>query len=405
MILLKWFVWPLIILLFAWVAFELWPERLEGMVYDGNDGFAKRRIRSKNLVAQFWHNDELFATYDRNVYRSRDKGQKWEKVAKLLPGKPGLFASLAEKIGGLKLVRHLRSFLQIDQGPNLLILEDGTLLSSPFQSPKSFLKQALRPIHGIYKGSVTEGKITGLHNSFPGIGMLHQGWTQDEKGMLYTGHYQTGDHKSTGLYWSQDSGKTWTVRHVFPRTEIRHIHTVAFDPYRKLLWVGTGDRDHESRILYSSDQGKTFKELGSGSQDWRAVSLQFTPEAVFWGSEGHQNFNHIFRWNWDKGEREKLLTVRNPFMYSTRDSKGNLYFATNVRPVATEEMMFAEIWLISPNRPPQRILILPKYERVRAHRRASIKFAQGIAPQGWLALSLLNLKGHPCETMVIELAE
>jgi hypothetical protein len=405
MIQLKWIVWPLLVLLLAWIVYEMWPEQPAGTVKNSNDGFAQKIIRSQNLVVQFWHNDELFATYDRYIYRSRDKGLNWEKVAKLLPGEPGLFASIADKMGGLKLVRNLRSFLQIDQGPNLLVLEDGTLLLSPFQAPKSYLKQALRPTPGIYKGSVTKGKITRLHNMLPGIGMLHQGWTQDDKGMLFTGQYQTGDHESTRLYWSQDSGKTWTVRNEFPRTKIRHIHAVAFDPYRKLLWVSTGDRDHESRILYSSDQGKTFQELGSGSQDWRAVSLQFTPDAVYWGSEGHQNLNHIFRWNWDKGEREKLLTVRNAFMYSTQDSQGNLYFATNIRPKITEGTMFAEIWMISPNRSPQRILILPKYERVWSHRRGSIKFAQGIAPKGWLAFSLLNLEGHLCETMVIELAE
>jgi len=393
------------VLLFAWVVFEMWPERFAGSVKESNDGFAKRIIRSPKLVVQFWYNDELLATYDRNVYRSRDKGQTWERIAKMLPGRPGLVASIADKMGGLKLVRNLRSYLQIDQGPNLLALEDGTLLLSPFQAPKSFLKQALRPIPGIYKGCVTERMITPLHNILPDIGMLHQGWAQDDNGMLYTGQYQTGNHKSTRLYWSQDSGQTWTIRNVFPRKEIRHIHTVAFDSFRKLLWISTGDRDHECRILYSSDQGKTFKEIGSGSQDWRAVSLQFTPDSVYWGSEGHQKFNHIFRWDWSKKEREKLITVRNPFMYSAQDSQGNLYFATNVRPESTEEMRFAEIWMISPNMPPQRILILPKYEKVWSHRRGNIKFAQGTAPKGWLAFSLLNLAGHLCETVVVQLTE
>ena len=138
-----------------------------------------------------------------------------------------------------------------------------------------------------------------------------------------------------------------------------------------------GDSDYESRILYSSDHGATFQELGSGSQDWRAVSLQFTPKAIYLDTDSPKRQNHIFRWDWNTGHKEILLTVRNPFYYSVQDGKGNLFFSTAVeRPAIDGSSMFSELWKIRCDNQPRRLASWPKGE-LKGY--GVIKFAQGAA--------------------------
>ena len=84
------------------------------------------------------------------------------------------------------------------------------------------------------------------------------------------------------VYRSVDNGSTWEVAYEFPPGEIRHIHTVQWDPIGKALWIGTGDTDSESRIGYSKDHGETFVWVGRESQLYRTVSFQFLDDSVLW---------------------------------------------------------------------------------------------------------------------------
>lgn len=69
----------------------------------------------------------------------------------------------------------------------------------------------------------------------------------------------------------------------------RHVHTVAVDPYTGDVWVGTGDGSEHSRLLYSHDNGASFRLLGMGSQAWRCVSIWFTARYVYWSMDAYSN--------------------------------------------------------------------------------------------------------------------
>jgi hypothetical protein len=348
------------------------------------DGLEDVVHRTPGLTVQFWHKGDLYATADRFVFRSRDKGISWKKIARLDPAVKGILGQLRDWIARLKSVRKLRARC----GPNLRVLEDGTTLVAA---------------EGIYTGSLEEQKIVRLKNTHKGPMMLSQGWTDNHKSAVYFGEYQTGKHTMSRLFWSQDKGRSWKVCLEFSRNEIRHIHAVAYDPYRDLLWVTTGDSDAESRILYSSDQGATFQVLGGGTQEWRAVSLQFTPKAIYWGTDSPKRWNRVYRWDWDLGSREALLTIRNPFYYSAQDGRGNLYFSTTAeRPEIDTSTIFSEIWVIQHGKLPRRLVRWPK-GKLKGY--GIIKFAQGRPPNGWLAFTPVNLTGHHCETLVLQMTK
>lgn len=65
----------------------------------------------------------------------------------------------------------------------------------------------------------------------------------------------------------------------------RHIHNVSVDHETGILFVGTGDSDTESKILYSLDNGNTFNLLGTGSQKWRTLSIWSTAAYVYWNMD------------------------------------------------------------------------------------------------------------------------
>jgi len=68
----------------------------------------------------------------------------------------------------------------------------------------------------------------------------------------------------------------------------RHIHVVSVDKYTGSLWVGVGDEDRHCKILLSEDQGLTFKIVGMGSQEWRALAIWFSKSYIYWNMDSHE---------------------------------------------------------------------------------------------------------------------
>jgi len=373
------------------VVYEVLPEQPKGIYLRDYDGIKGVVIQTSGLVAQCWYDNELFATRDVYVFRSLDKGLTWEKVAKLGLPNDTFIKKIKYRLGRLKLVRKFKNNnVGIDQ---LKVLKDRTALLS----------------YGgyFYHGVLEEGKIVCLENTYISSGsVLHQGCTEDGNGIVYIGQYITDNqyrkHDTVNLYWSLDQGKAWSVRNEFKRSVMRHIHSVSYDVYRNLVWVATGDEDNESHLLFSDNQCASFQILGSGDQLWKAVSMQFTPESVYWGSDIPGKLNYLFRWNWNTMEKHALLTVKNPFYYSVQDGNGNIFFSTAVEDPENDgySTKYSELWKISKDdgRPPVRLL---SWQKGSLNMWGRIHFAQGKSPQGWIAYTPINLAYHHCETIVM----
>ena len=360
------------------VLYEVWPRAITGTVIQTYGEIQGQIHLTPHLSVQFWLNDTLFATNREEIYRSRDKGLTWAKVAKIEKVNRSKIESFLNWISELNV---MRPFSKPYPMP-VRVLMDGTILAVS---------------EGIYRGRLQEGQITKLKKVHSGPRGLLQGWDEDKEGNLYYGEYQLGNHSVTNLYWSHDLGKTWQVKNSFKTIETRHIHCVAYDLFQDVVWIATGDRDHESRILFSSDQGESFQELGAGSQDWRTVSLQFTEDAVFWGTDIPEAKNRLFQWSRINGNRKELLSVRNPFYYSSQDRNGIIYFSTGAEKPEFGGEKFAELWQITTNEPPKRLIKLP---RGKLDYSGMIVFAQGTAPKGWVAFSPMNIEGHLSEAVV-----
>jgi hypothetical protein len=92
--------------------------------------------------------------------------------------------------------------------------------------------------------------------------------------------------------------------------------------------MSTGDRDQESNIFFSEDEGMSWVPIGSGDQQFRAVSLLFTRDCVYWGSDAPTRQNYIYRFIRRSGEIQRLAAVNGPVHCSFMTENGILLFGT-----------------------------------------------------------------------------
>jgi hypothetical protein len=175
---------------------------------------------------------------------------------------------------------------------------------------------------------VTDKNIEVTYVFKKGFGPLREGWCEDSQGNCYLAEYFLNMDKKhqSDLLKSVDDGKTWEV--VYSIEKITHIHLVLYDKYSNSIWLGTGDKDFESIISFSKDEGKSWVTIGSGDQTYRTVGLLFTREYVYWGSDAPTRQNYIFRYDRKSGKIEKLAAVSGPVYYSVIFADSIFIFGT-----------------------------------------------------------------------------
>lgn len=175
---------------------------------------------------------------------------------------------------------------------------------------------------------------------------LYQGVCKDfNENVFYGEYWDNKNREPVFLYKSKDGGRTWNKRYEFGSAQkIRHIHSVSFDNFENKLWITTGDNDAECGIYFSKDEGKSINLIGSGDQSWRAVSLIFTKDYVYWGTDSPNIQNWIYRYNRFNGKREKIIKVNGAIYYSTK--VGNfLVFSTAIERSSGEWDKKSHIWI------------------------------------------------------------
>jgi hypothetical protein len=193
-----------------------------------------------------------------------------------------------------------------------------------------------------------------LGRAHRGHGPLVQGCCLDASGACFYGDYWGNPEREDVKVWRWRPGETtWQEHFRFPAGTIRHIHAVQHDPFSGAVWVATGDRDQESIIgclspATSHEPQAKLTVIASGSQQTRAVSLIFTPEYVYWGSDGGHDSdvtsNCLYRWSRTKNQIECLFPVGGPVYYSASGSDGGLYFASAVEGSRSESDRWARVW-------------------------------------------------------------
>lgn len=264
----------------------------------------------------------LYSSEDHLVYRSLDQGRDWQFVCRLEFRQHRPLALAKDLLLRNGLVRALRRNVGIH---NLAVLPSGTILIQ---------------YDGIYRydGSGTVARFVYGFGVEQLHGPLKNGFVFDEcSGQVYFGEYQNSRPFAARIVRGSRDGQQWDVCYRFPPGAVRHIHSLVPDPYRRRLWICTGDNDQEAGLYYTDDDFRSVHRFAGGDQSWRMVSLIPLPDALVWGSDAGQDapaaaINQIYHYDMRTGRRDIIACIDKPAYYATRMIDGSLYLGTTFEP-------------------------------------------------------------------------
>ena len=207
-------------------------------------------------------------------------------------------------------------------------------------------------------------------------------------GTLYFGEYLNNPDRGEMRVYSYTPGADdLETAYVFPAGTVRHIHGVYADPYSGDLFCLTGDEANECQILRTSDGFATTDVVGGGDETWRAVSMLFTEEAFYYGTDAEFRENEIYRVERSSGDRRSLGMVSGTVFYS-RQLGDHLIFGTTAEAAPSQKHNVAAIYAVGPD---DKLTELRRFEKDRWHKTlfqlGTIAFANGPVPVSQLFFS------------------
>lgn len=288
-----------------------------------------RLIRFLPGIQVHWHlNETLWASRGYDILVSPDSGQTYTRIATIPVRMDRQFLA---RFGPFRRLLRLgiRSYLQLSDR-ELIVFCHGNIF---------LWRQG--DIHPSRIGSVRQGS-----------GPLLQGCCSDNEGNCYYGEYwRNPERGEVNIYTCKRGSTDWSLFYSFPQGTIRHIHAVQFDPFSKNIWIATGDRDSECKIGYFETSSVPLQPviIASGKQMARAVSLLFTRDYVYWGSDGGRGTdvtaNYIYRWSRLNKKNEQIAKLGGPIYYSTVDQEERLFVSTTVEGAVSEGDRYARVWI------------------------------------------------------------
>lgn len=195
-------------------------------------------------------------------------------------------------------------------------------------------------------GVIRNGKYLHLQGLERPCRILRSGAAIDEAGNLFFGEYVSNDDRGpVNIYRHVPGTGTDSVEKVFtfPKNSIRHIHGIYFDVYDRSLVCLTGDADSECRMLRTRDGFKTIETVGEGDESWRAVSVLFAADTIYYGTDAEYRANTIYELDRATGDRKMVGEVSGTVFYS-QQFMGEMFFATTAENAPSQTENVAAIW-------------------------------------------------------------
>jgi hypothetical protein len=176
------------------------------------------------------------------------------------------------------------------------------------------------------------------HFGEEGFGVRNDGILSLGDSVVYFGEYFTNyDLVDVNILRSRGDLSSWETAYHFPAGEVRHVHSIQYDPYSGKVWICTGDANEASFIAWTGDGFQTIHPIGRGSQMWRSCQLVFTEDAIYWGTDTSvEEMSGIMKWSRTSGRIDKLADPAGAVFYGTRLKGGTVVLSTNRQGYANE---------------------------------------------------------------------
>lgn len=232
---------------------------------------------------------------------------------------------------------------------------------------------------------------------------LRGGCAVDKAGGIYFGEYLPNPQRGPmRVYYLAPNSTSLTVAYEFGASTIRHIHGLFYDPFEDSIWCTTGDLDEECNIIRTHDGFKTIETVGKGDESWRAVSLLFTQEAIFYGMDAEFRQNRLYRLDRATAERSQLAEVSGPIYYS-RSVGDHLFFAVTAEGAPIQKDNAAVLWHVTPDGRAEEIARFSKDRMNNYFMPGTIHFPLGPGNNSALEFYCLGLMGNDQKSMRISL--
>lgn len=281
----------------------------------------------KGFVPQFSNTDFCLCSHDNFLFKFDYKNETFSQYCKLPAKSESLTGKMKDWLARSYLYRRFvsRSFglshAVLLKSGTALIIYDRIYRYNPNDASKPGVADV---VHELADNHVEPP----LKNGFA----IHE-----ESQNIYFGEYWCGSQKEIRVYKVSNDGRNVEVCYTFPKGEVRHIHGIHWDQYRRRLWVTTGDADNECAFYYTEDEFNSVKKFNGGDQTWRAVSLGFNETAMVWGMDAGKDapksaINYAYKWCFTTNTKTRLTNVGNPVYHNASLANGDYLFATNFEP-------------------------------------------------------------------------
>ena len=196
-------------------------------------------------------------------------------------------------------------------------------------------------------GIVRNGKFQILKGLERPCRVLRSACAVDADGNIFFGEYLANDERGEMRVYKYKSGAdSLEIIYIFSPDSIKHIHGIYFDEFTKSLFCLTGDDEKECQILQTFDEFQTIKKIGAGDETWRAVSVLFDENYLFYGMDAEFRANYIYKFDRETTERESLCEVGGTVFYSKKFG-GELFFTTTAENAPSQKENVAALWNVN----------------------------------------------------------
>tara|TARA_B100001250_G_scaffold414630_1_gene454997 strand:- start:23513 stop:24505 length:993 start_codon:yes stop_codon:yes gene_type:complete len=257
----------------------------------------------------------LYGSKNYEIYLSNDLGKNWELVFKIPETIKKNLIIQTDLIN--RLFRNYISFIiPVDKG-NILIFIKNTIIKYDLETK-------------------THRKVNNPKMKKPlNICRL------DSKTVIFGDYLSNKKRNPINIWITSDAGVNWSIIYNFK--DIRHIHGIFKDPYTNYLWVTTGDEDSESKIWKVDLLFKNIEPVINEGQLSRAVTLLFSEDYIYYGTDTPFEKNYICRFNRTTKKIEKMQEVGSSVFWGCKVNN-QLFFSTTIEPSHTNKTRYCELW-------------------------------------------------------------
>lgn len=160
-------------------------------------------------------------------------------------------------------------------------------------------------------------------------------------GAYFGGYVHNHKKNPVSIYHRVDVDQ-WEEIYTFPQGAINHVHNIVADPYRKCMWIFTGDFGESAAIWKATDNFKKIEKLVGGDQRWRGSMAYVLPEGLLYATDTPRADDFLYLLNPETLEQQEIMPLHGSCIYGCK-WKNNYVIATTVESEGGK-MGFFEKW-------------------------------------------------------------